>query len=70
MRDVKGYKCFQVFRDRNGDAFKDGPRWAIFVDNALVKEYSSSYVAERNWRIDPLDGCRLSDYKGIDDRLK
>ncbi len=70
-RDITQYRCFKVQRDQNGDLFSGGgARYVIFYQGYLVGEYTDSCTAERKWRKEPLTDVRLSNYAGIDERVR
>jgi hypothetical protein len=67
-----GYKCFKCFRDHNGELFQGGAKYVVFDDGILVGAFSSQTEADLAFCSSaPRDmTIRLSDYKGIDRRLR
>lgn len=65
----KGYSCFRLHRDRNGNAFPGGvAMWVIFHYERLVCEDVSLRHANEKFEkgaLDP-DGCRMGEYKGLE----
>ncbi len=66
-----GFKMFRVQRDAEGIIFADGMRYALFDSGRLVGEYSTESGAMTAWlNGTPPTTVRLSDYKGIDEKLR
>jgi hypothetical protein len=65
-----GYRCFKAQRDENGDLFPFGARYVVFKDGWLVGEYSNQSAADVGFFSQKPTGIRLSDYLGIDERLR
>jgi hypothetical protein len=71
VRDLTQYRCFKVFRNSEGTFFEGGgSRYVVFYQGYLVGAYMDSCSAERRWKKDPLTAIRLSDYAGIDERVR
>ena len=66
-----GYRCFKCFRDHNGELFDGGAKYVVFRDGLFVAASISLPEADAAFlRGDGVPGVRLSEYKGIDHRVR
>jgi hypothetical protein len=68
-----GYQCFRVYSDNEGKLFPGGAKYVVFDNGNLVAVSDTLTEADKAWNTRHpymTTGIRLSEYKGIDARLR